>query len=110
MRRGVRRVLVLAVVAAAATGSAGTFGQDAGRAAPRPPQQAQAPAGRPKAAPANRPAAAAPAQAKADPNDPRLKQLLAAWEKQSTRLKTLDVTIDRVDTSDAWGDETFEGR
>ena len=102
MRRAERRVLVLAIVTSAAV-HGGTFAQDARKPAVKsaPPQAAQA--DRPKAAPAANAAAA-------DPNDPRMKQLLAAWEKQSAKLKTLDVAIKRIDNSAAWGNEEFEGR
>ena len=37
--------------------------------------------------------------------------LLKQWEQQSSRLKTLDVTILRIDDTPAWGDlEYYEGR
>ena len=37
--------------------------------------------------------------------------LLEQWEQQSSRLKTLDVTILRIDDTPAWGDlEYYEGR
>jgi len=40
-----------------------------------------------------------------------MEQLLVLWEKQSTRLKSLDVKFKRVDQNPAWGDnELYEGR
>ena len=40
-----------------------------------------------------------------------MEQLLTLWEKQSARLKSLDVKFKRVDHSPAWGDnELYEGR
>ncbi|MCA1685289.1 MAG: outer membrane lipoprotein-sorting protein, partial [Planctomycetia bacterium] len=98
MRLRVPRLLILAVVATAAS-SDHAFGQDA--------QKAPGPAARPKPGP---PAKAATAPAQSAPNDPRMKQLLAAWEKQSAKIRTLDVKIKRVDQSAAWGNEEFEGR
>ena len=46
------------------------------------------------------------------PPDPKkLADLLALWERNSSRLKTLDVTMKRVDKSPAWNeDEHYEGR
>ncbi len=100
MRRGVRKVLILAVVATAASG------------APAQAQQGLGPD-----LPENQRAAAQPARKKAvqvkpamDPNDPRMKELLADWEKKSAKIKTLDVLIQRKDKSQAWGDEEFVGR
>ncbi len=38
-------------------------------------------------------------------------QLLAKWEAQSARLKTLDVRIYRIDKNAEWGEEIhYEGR
>ena len=56
-----------------------------------------------------------PAQAdhaKAKAADPaRMEWLLKQWEKQSSLLKTLDVTILRIDNNPAWDDlEYYEGR
>lgn len=101
MRRGVRRVLVWAAVAAA-VGSTVAPAQVARKeaAGPPPARQSQRP-----------PAAKAVAdRPRADPNDPRMKKLLADWEKQSALNKTLDVKIVRLDKSPEWGDEEFEGR
>ena len=56
---------------------------------------------------------AEPAAAKiAPPVDPkRLARLLAQWEQESSRLKTLDVDISRVDKDPAWDeDEHYQGR
>jgi TIGR03009 family protein len=39
-----------------------------------------------------------------------MKTLLRAWEERSTQLTSLDVKIQRIDRSPAWGDEEFEGR
>jgi TIGR03009 family protein len=70
----------------------------------------QAEAERPAAAPAQGAAAAAPAPAK--PVDPaRMEWLLKKWEQQCAKLKTLDVTILRIDDAPAWGDKDYyEGR
>jgi TIGR03009 family protein len=48
-----------------------------------------------------------------DPRQAQVKmdQLLQLWEKQSARLRTLDVTIHRVDRAPAWDEnEQYEGR
>jgi TIGR03009 family protein len=107
MRGGVRRVVILAA-AATAVGFPETYAQG-----PRP---APAPAGRPPAAAPARPKAAQAAPvaqpaAAAAAADPRMKPLLESWEKESSRLKTLDVSkIVRIDDSKAWGKEEFRGR
>jgi TIGR03009 family protein len=45
------------------------------------------------------------------PDPEKLSQLLTLWEKNSSRLKTLDVTMTRTDRDPAWGqDEVYEGR
>ena len=45
------------------------------------------------------------------PDAQRMEQLLVLWEKQSARLKSLDVKFKRVDHKPAWGDnELYEGR
>jgi TIGR03009 family protein len=65
---------------------------------------------------ADEPAAPAPARAgAAAPGraiDPAMMEwLLGQWEKQSARLKSLDVTILRIDDTPDWGDlEYYEGR
>src|SRR4051794_36818821 len=70
--------------------------------------QAEAVAQEAKARPAERPAAAPKPVAAPDPN--RMKLLLQHWEEQSTKLKSLDVKMTRVDSSKAWGEEMYEGR
>jgi TIGR03009 family protein len=61
---------------------------------------------------ARQPAQAAGNAAAANPGDPaKMDQILRDWEKQSKRLKTLDVTIFRRDDTPAWGDvEFYKGR
>jgi TIGR03009 family protein len=93
MRRDMRRVLVLAVVAT----TSGFHSADA--------QGTRPPAAQPA-----RQAAAQPARPAPTPNDARMKQLLKVWEQRSALLKTLDVKITRSDKSEAWGNEEFEGR
>ena len=56
---------------------------------------------------AGQPAAARPAVA---PDQNRMKILLQHWEEQSTKLKSLDVKMRRVDTMAGWPDEVYEGR
>jgi TIGR03009 family protein len=53
-----------------------------------------------------------PAAARIKPADgERMARALALWEEQSARLKTLDVTLERVDKNPAWGDdEHYIGR
>ena len=56
-------------------------------------------------------AKAAPDAPGVAPDPQRMEQLLILWEKQSARLKSLDVKFKRVDHSPAWGDnELYEGR
>jgi TIGR03009 family protein len=78
------------------------------------PLLAQEPAAGRAAQPAPRAGQAArPAQPQAKPiQDPaKMKWLLKAWEKQSEKLKTLDVQIYRIDKDYKWKDEVhFEGR
>jgi TIGR03009 family protein len=69
--------------------------------------------GNPPAPADERQAAPAPAPARAArPIDPaEMDVLLRKWERQSALLKTLDVTILRIDDAPAWGDkEYYEGR
>lgn len=88
MRRGYRLNYVLAALLVS-TGSNGVLAQDARKAPPaQAPKAQQAPAG--------------------DPD--RMKRLLKAWEQESSKLKSLDVSIERLDRSKAWGEEMFEGR
>ncbi len=101
MRRGKRRVLMLAALLAAS--SAGSvMAQQAGKPAN--------PGNRPAAAGQPAPKAAPPARMQDPPADPRLEKLMATWERQSAKLKTLDIVIARVDKSKQWGDEKFKGR
>jgi TIGR03009 family protein len=58
----------------------------------------------------------APARTKANvppplpPNPARMAQLLRDWEGQCSKLKTLEVSIYRIDLAPAWGDEDhYEG-
>jgi TIGR03009 family protein len=95
MRRGIRRVLVLAIGATTAV-SHGVLAQQEGARPPAADARAKA------AAPAAHPAGSV--------NDARMKILLRDWQQRSEKLKTLDVLIARVDKSPAWGDEEFEGR
>ncbi len=87
-----RRILISALVALVATGFAMAVAQD-GVERPAPAKvQAKAPAQLP-------------------PNPAAMQQLLKDWEIQSQKLKTLEVSIYRIDVSPAWGDEDhFEGR
>jgi TIGR03009 family protein len=91
-------ILVSPVFALLAGGSALAIAQDPARG------QARQPA--PRIDRMVQPAQVQPA------NDPaQMKWLLNAWEKQSAKLKTLDVRIDRVDRDIKWGDEIhYEGR
>jgi TIGR03009 family protein len=87
-----RTILISPLVALVATGCAIAFAQEGGGARP---------------APAKKKAIAPPP---APPNPARLAQLLKDWEKQSSKLKTLEVSIYRIDLSKAWGDEEhYEG-
>jgi TIGR03009 family protein len=47
----------------------------------------------------------------AQPDPARMNQLLKDWEKQSAKLKTLDVKLYRIDSTPAWNEEVhYEGR
>jgi TIGR03009 family protein len=49
--------------------------------------------------------------AQGQPNPARMDQLLKDWEKQSAKLKTLDVKLYRIDATPAWNEEIhYEGR
>jgi TIGR03009 family protein len=91
-------IMVAQTLAMWAASVSPSFGQATGRRA----EGAQA-----TPTPAERPAATA---AKAvDPA--KLDWLLKQWEQQSSRLKTLDVEILRIDDTPAWGDlEYYAGR
>ena len=67
---------------------------------------AQAP--KAKSAPGAKNPATKPAAPRYDPA--RMKQLLQVWEKESAKLKTLDVGIMRTDKSPLWPDENYKGR
>ncbi|HMB03248.1 MAG TPA: outer-membrane lipoprotein carrier protein LolA [Isosphaeraceae bacterium] len=93
MRWDIRRVLTLAVVGL--TGA--------------PCAVAQVPDDRVKPAQAGGDPAAARIAPTANPG--RMARLLQLWERQSARLKTLDVKIERTDKNPAWGeDEHYVGR
>jgi TIGR03009 family protein len=97
-----RMILVSPLIALLAGGSALVFAQDPGQGQSRTVQPA------PRAA-----RTAQPAQGQAPvANDPaQMKRLLRAWERQSEKLKALDVHIYRIDKDFKWGDENhFDGR
>ena len=88
-----RTFLIPPLVALAATGFAMAVAQDGGGARTGPAK--------------NKVSAPAPIR----PNPARLAKLLNDWEGQSAKLKTLDVSIYRIDLAPAWGDEDhYEGR
>ncbi len=95
-----RMILVSTLIALLASGSAPLFAQDAaqGRAAQPVPRGARAAQPAPnQAQPANGPA--------------EMNRLLRAWEVQSSKLKTLDLRIYRIDKDFKWRDELhYEGR
>ncbi|HWE37116.1 MAG TPA: TIGR03009 domain-containing protein [Isosphaeraceae bacterium] len=69
-------------------------------------QQAQG-----RAKPQGRPAAPANAQAQPAPNDPKLDALLAAWEKRSKQIHTLDAKFIRTDEDPLWkSTKVYQGR
>ncbi|MGZ3317500.1 MAG: hypothetical protein ACXU95_09365, partial [Isosphaeraceae bacterium] len=74
------------------------------------PAQAQVPAA--TARPEQQGAAPRQAGAPAKPVNPaNMEWLLKKWEHQSSLLKTLDVTVLRIDDNPAWGEiEYYEGR
>jgi TIGR03009 family protein len=76
------------------------------------PCQAQERGDQGAAAAAEAPSAPAGRSPAADPVDPaKMDWILQKWEQQSSLLKTLDVTILRIDDTPAWGDpEFYEGR
>ncbi|MFI5456473.1 MAG: outer membrane lipoprotein-sorting protein [Isosphaerales bacterium] len=84
------RAILWSVVAFCATGLALAVAQDGGNV--------QAPARRPAGNPARAQAAPPPAGITMD-------NLLKLWERQSAKLKTLEVSIYRVDKNPAWWDE-----
>jgi TIGR03009 family protein len=73
------------------------------------PALAQQRAARPQ--PGRAPAAAKKAPAPPiDPDGTKMQMLLAKWARQSTQLRSLDVKIRRLDKSNKWDDEEYEGR
>ncbi len=97
--RIILRVSLTAMIAAVPV--AATAQQPARGTASRPP--AQTPTHLPEPAAKRAPAAI-------DPDGSRMKWLLNAWAKQSEKLKTLAVSIYRVDRDIRWGDEVhYEG-
>jgi TIGR03009 family protein len=99
-----RKVTSACVATAVAVGSALAMGQDGGEAPVRP----QPPVRRAQVAP-NAKGAAAPLKAAPDPA--LMKKLLKDWEGQSAKLKTLQVSIYRIDTVPDWQEEIhYEGR
>ncbi len=57
------------------------------------------------AQPARPPAAAPAATAPSRPDPAEMQTLLGLWEGQSAKLKSLEVSIYRIDKDAAWGDE-----
>ena len=87
-----RTFLIPPLVALAGTGFAMAVAQDGGGGRTVPAK--------------NKVSAPAPIR----PNPARLAKLLKDWEGQSAKLKTLDVSIYRIDLAPAWGDEDhYEG-
>ena len=70
--------------------------------------QSQPPTQKAKATVGAKPPVAKSAAPKGDPA--RMRQLLLVWEKESAKLKTLDVGIQRTDESPLWGKEYYKGR
>ncbi len=64
---------------------------------------AQEPA--PRQAAAGNPRAAQATQAAPRPDPARMDELLTLWAGQSSKLKTLEVEIYRIDRDEAWGEE-----
>jgi TIGR03009 family protein len=93
------RIITAQFLAIWAAGASVSLGQ-----APDRGNGQAAEAGQPSA-----PAARAPETAPVDPA--KMEWILKKWEEQSSLLKTLDVTILRIDDTPAWGDlEYYEGR
>jgi len=87
-----RTILISPLVAVVAAGFAMAVAQDGGGDRPAP---AKTKANAPPLVP---------------PNPARMVQLLKDWEGQSSKLKTLEVSIYRIDLAPAWGDEDhYEG-
>lgn len=98
MRRYVWSVLCLALGASAVCSLA--WAQALPRTAPAQPARVD---------PAVRPAAVQPSPS-IDPTGERMKDLLLKWAGQSTRLKTLDVSIKRTDHKRGWDPDVYTGR
>jgi len=103
MRRVSRGVLGLVLATSAA---APAVGQEARK--PGTPAAGRGAGATATTAPPAASAAKPPARPKVDPA--RMTELMKHWEQQSARLMTLDVKIRRVDRSEAWGEEAYEGR
>src|SRR3954451_3096414 len=102
-RRPMRRFMTILTAQVLASGA--IFGPASSGQEPEPRTAPPAAQGR-----AGAPAQAEAAQAKA-PDPARMEWLLKQWEKQSSLLKTLDVSILRIDNNPAWDDlEYYEGR
>lgn len=105
MRWNVWMILALALAAWLAPAD-WAVGQGPGGAAAPAPEPAPAPANQ---APAGK-AQAAPPRANIDPDGRKMARLLELWAQQSTKLKSLDIKIDRTDDSGpAWGQEKYKG-
>jgi TIGR03009 family protein len=78
------------------------LGQQSGGAAAQAPTPAdQAAAGK---------ARTAPPRTNIDPDGRKMQKLLELWAQQSTKLKSLDIQIDRTDDSGpAWGKDKYKG-
>lgn len=90
----------------------GTAPQPAANAAARPPAGG-APSRSvvvPPPAAKRDPAAEKASQEAAIRMKQEMQQILAAWEKKSSQVKSLSVGFDRVDDSPAWGQEMFKGQ
>lgn len=97
-----RMILRSPLIAVLAAGTAGVHAQE-----PAPGRVNQPPAQAARTTQRAQP----PAQAPAAHDPAKMKWLLQAWERQSEKLKTLDVRIYRVDKDFRWKDEVhFEGR
>ncbi len=91
-----RRILLSSLIAMCASNLATAFPQDAaGNRAPAARTRANPPA----------------KQAQPVPNPAQMEKLLKDWERQSAKLKTLDVWIYRIDRRPDWNEEIhYEGR
>jgi len=115
MRRFIAWIMILAA-------GASTVSVAAGQATKAQPTQRSAGAvAAPKAnAPAARPAAAAPVPLSPEAQKAKLADeakkreemnlLLAEWEKESKKVTALHVIFERVDRSEKWGDQVYQGQ